>query len=210
MLDDLFNRLGATLGTLEAELRHRTGAADGPREVAVYDTDTGDVHDLDAEPPVTLESAALLAAGAWLLSRVLQPRDVSWPRVILAGIAATAIADLVGRTAAKPPYPEGRPFADDAEELLARFGAGVAIAAGYAALIHPRLPGPPLLRGALFGGLEILAAPRGGVLGIAASTPGVKFPLQALVMPVDEDAGPLSHLAFGLALGALYRYEAEE
>lgn len=215
MLGELFNRLGHTLGTLEAELRARTGGGgtggDRPREVAVYDPDSGDVHDLEHDnphPSDTIESAALAAAGAWLLSRLFRPRDVSWTRVILAGVAATAVADLVGRT--EKPTESGRlPFARDHEELMARFGAGVAIAAGYAALLHPRIPGPPLFKGLAFGALEILAAPRGGLIGLAAATPGVKFPLQALAMPVDEDAGPLSHLAFGLTLGMLYRYDEE-
>jgi len=213
VLGELFNQLGHAIGTVEAHMRGGGGARRGPREIAIYDPESGDGHDLDDglddEPSETLENLALTAGGAWILSRLLRPRDVSWTRVILAGLAATAVADLVGRTEKTPD--SGRlPFARDTDELMARLGAGVAIAGGYAALLYPRIPGPPLFRGLAFGALEILAAPRGGLMGIAAATPGVKFPLQALAMPVDEDAGPLSHLAFGVTLGMLYRYDHEE
>lgn len=210
MLGDLFEQLGTAIGTLDAQLRRRGGDGQRPREVAVYDPDTGDVHDLDDDTRRdTLESAALAAAGTWLLARLLTPKEVSWPRVIFAGLAATALADMVGRGSSGDVEPEELPYAEDPEELMSRLGAGIAIAAGYAAILYPRLPGPPLLRGLAFGALEIAAAPRGGLVRLASDVPGVKFPLQALALPVDEDAGPASHLAFGLALGLLYRYDPE-
>lgn len=207
MLGDLLYRLGATVGTLEAQLRGDDGARGGGRrrEVAVYDTDTGEVHDLDGNGD-SLENAALAAAAAWLFSRIFRPRDVSWPRVVFAGIAATALADLVGRRE-ETPDSGALPYAEDPEELMGRFGAGIAVAAGYAALLYPRIPGPPLFRGLAFGALEIAAAPRGGLVRLAAEAPGLKFPLQTLALPIDEDASPVSHLAFGLALGLLYRYD---
>jgi hypothetical protein len=209
LLGDLFERLGATLGTLDAQLRGTSGGGAGhrPRQVAVYDPDSGDVHDLDDDATETVQNAALAAGAAWLLSRVFRPRDVSWPRVVIAGIAATALADMVGRFREDAPAPGRLPYAEDPEELMARFGAGIAVAAAYASLLYPRIPGPPLLRGLAFGALEIAAAPRGGLVALASEAPGVKFPLQTLALPVDEDAGPASHLAFGLALGFLYRYD---
>lgn len=209
MLGDLFEQLGAAIGTLDAQLRGLGGTGRRPREVAIYDPDTGDVHDLDDDSRDTLESAALAAAGTWLLARLLTPKDVSWPRVLFAGLAATALADIVGRSRDRDVEPGELPYAEDPEELMSRLGAGIAVAAGYAAIVYPRLPGPPLLRGLAFGALEIAAAPRGGLVRLASEVPGVKFPLQALALPVDEDAGPASHLAFGLALGLLYRYDPE-
>lgn len=196
MLGDLFNRAGAAIGTLEAQLRGAVPGQRAPREVGVEGSD-GE----------TMEHAAMAAAGAWLASRLLKPRSVSWPRVVLAGVAATLLADMVGRAGEDRREPGSPPYADDPEELLARLGAGVAIAAGYAALVYPRIPGPPLLRGLAFGALEIAAAPRGGLVRLATEAPGVKFPLQTLALPIDEDAGPLSHLAYGLGLGLLYRYD---
>jgi hypothetical protein len=212
VLGDIFYRLGAITGEVDAQLRGKGGAATAgdAREVAVYDAETGDVHDLEDDARDTVENAAIAAAAAWLLARLFRPRPVSWPRVVLAGIAATALADLVGRTAEEEPEPGREPHADDPEELMGRLGAGVAVAAGYASILYPRIPGSPLFRGLLFGALEILAAPRGGLVNLAAAAPGVKFPLQALALPLDEDAGPLSHLAFGVGLGLFYRYSEDD
>lgn len=210
MLGDLFYRLGAAMGALDNQLRGMGagGFAPGRRQVAIYDPEDGDVHELDDDDTAdTAEHAVLTAAAAWFLTRLLRPKPVNWPRLILAGAAATALADLVGRTAEEEGAAGREPYATGSEELMARFGAGMAVAAGYAALVYPRIPGPPLLRGLIFGGLEVLAAPRGGLIRIAAEVPGVKFPLQALALPVDEDAGPMSHMAYGLGLGLLYRYE---
>lgn len=207
MLGDLFEQLGAAIGTLDARLRGRDGTGRRPREVAVYDPDTGDVHGLDDDSHDTLESAALAAAGTWLLARLLTPKAVSWPRLVFAGVAAAMLSDLVGRSGTEDSEPGELPYAGDPEELMARLGAGVAIAAGYAAIVYPRLPGPPLFRGLAFGALQIAAAPRGGLVRMASAVPGIRFPLQPLALPVDEDAGPASHLAFGLALGLLYRYD---
>lgn len=204
MIWDLFEGIGATLGSLETQLR-------GPASDPVYhEPDPGDGHDLEEDGIETLQNTALAAGGAWLLSRMLRPQEVSWPRVVLAGVAATILADVAGRLGARRPEPGQEPYADDPEELMARLGAGVALTAGYAALLYPRIPGPPLFRGLAFGALEIAAAPRGGLVRLAMEAPGVKFPLQAIALPIDEDAGPLSHLAFGLALGLLYRYEPRD
>ena len=212
MLGDLFYRLGSAMGAIEGQIQGlgESRAGGSGRPVAIYDPEDGEVHDIDGDAmEETMEGAALAAAGAWLLSRILRPRPVSWPRVVMAGVAATLLADLAGRMEDD----DGRgspPYAADPEELLSRFGAGVAVAAGYAALLYPRIPGSPLFRGLAFGALEIAAAPRGGLAGLAAQTPGVKFPLQALAMPVDEDAGPLSHLAYGLGLGLFYRFHDDD
>lgn len=205
MLGDLFHRLGTAIGELEARIQGNGGG----REVAVYDPETGDVHDLGDDATDTAANAALVALAGWLVSRLLRPRPVSWPRVVTAGVAAGVLAEVVGRAVEESPEPGREPHAEGAEELLARLSAGVAVAAGYAALLYPRLPGPPLARGLAFGALEVLAAPRGGLVRLATDAPGVKFPLQALALPVDEDAGPLSHLAFGLGLGLFYRYDPD-
>ena len=206
MLGDLFHRLGSAIGTLEAQMRSG-GHGIGGREVAVYDTGNGGTRDLDQDVEETAANVMLAAVAGWILSRVFRPRPVSWPRVVLAGAAATIVADLVGRFGEDAPEPGREPFAEDPEELLGRLGAGIAMAAGYASLLYPRLPGPPLLRGLAFGALEVAAAPRGGLVGVASEAPGIRFPLQALALPVDEDAGPMSHMAYGLGLGLLYRYD---
>ncbi len=212
MLGDFFYQLGQSIGALESQLRGKGGAADAPA-AAVYDTEAGQVHDLDRDAfeddtgssAEAMEGALAGAAAAWIAARVLRPRAVSWPRVVFAGVAATALADAVGRTLEGRGASGGRPFARDPEELLARVTAGIAVAAGYASLLYPRIPGPPLFRGMVFAALELAAAPRGGLVGLARDTPGIRFPLQALATPVDEDAGTLSRVAFGFGLGLFYR-----
>jgi hypothetical protein len=206
VLGDLFYQLGHTLGGLDARLQGKAGAASGSAagRIDVDDAESGD-REAETEPEEVLEHALIGAAGTWLATRLLRPKPVSWPRVVLAGIAATALADLIGRTFDDETTPGRKPYAATPEEMLARFGAGVAIAAGYAALLYPRIPGSPLFRGLTFGALEIAAAPRGGLVRMASAAPGLRYPLQALATPIDEDAGPLAHLAFGLGLGLFYR-----
>lgn len=152
-----------------------------------------------------LVNSVLGAAAGWMVKKVLRPRRVSWPRVIVAGIGATVASDLVGRVLGPDAEDRDRAYDEDPDALLVRLGAGIAMAAGYASLLYPRLPGSPLAKGLVFGVMEIAAAPHGGLVRVASETPGLKFPLRDLAVPIDEDAGPLSAVTFGLALGLLYR-----
>jgi hypothetical protein len=227
VLGDLFYHLGAALGGLGAQLSGKPGAATGHAgpDAGVYHPEAGDLTDLGDHEDGLGHAGGLMvgAAGAWLVARVLRPGPVSWTRVVIAGVAATFMADLAARTlddgplgaradggadglAGGPGYGPAR--ADDPETLLRRYGAGIAISAGYASLLYPRLPGPPLLRGLAFGALEVAAAPRGGLVRLASETPGLRFPLQGLALPLDDDAGPLAALAFGLGLGLFYRADS--
>jgi hypothetical protein len=217
VLGDLFYHLGAALGGLGARLSGKPGAATSHagQEAGVYDPETGDVLDLEDHEDELGHAGELMvgAAGAWLVARVLRPGPVSWTRVVIAGIAATFLADLAARTLDDGLGGTGadnraHDRADDPETLLRRYGAGIAISAGYASLLYPRLPGPPLLRGLAFGALEVAAAPRGGLVRLASETPGLQFPLQGLALPLDDDAGPLASLAFGLGLGLFYRADS--
>lgn len=146
------------------------------------------------------------AAGSWVLGRVLRPRPVSWVRVVIAGVAATFLAELAAR-AFDERAGGGRRLDQDPEALLRRLGSGVATTAGYAALLYPRLPGTPLVRGLTYGALQVAAAPQGGLVRMAAEVPGLRFPLQGLAMPAEEYADPMVHMAFGLGLGLFYRYD---
>lgn len=227
MLSDLFYHLGTVVGSLGAPLTGKHGAAGaepGPQrptpDAGAHESGgprgggdaggagvaggAGEAHQAEA-----IGHAGSLAAGAaatWLASRVLSPRPVSWTRVVIAGVAATFLADLAERTFdTDRPRPRS-PVTEDPEALLRRFGAGVAVAAGYASLLYPRLPGPPLLRGLAFGALEVATAPRGGLVGLASETRGLRFPLQALAAPMDESAGPIARMAFGVGLGLFYHH----
>lgn len=214
MLGDLFYQLGTAIGGLGSHLPGKAGAASEhtASDLALYDPETGAVTDADADDPAG-QAVGLMASAtlAWLAARVLRPRPVSWPRVVVAGVAATFLADMISRSLDRD-APAGEAGLDDEPEALVRkYGAGIAVAAGYAALLYPRLPGPPLLRGLAFGALDLAAAGRGGLAGLAAETPSLRFPLQALASPTDDrDAGPLAPLAFGLALGLFYHHDERD
>lgn len=89
------------------------------------------------------------------------------------------------------------------DELLAGAGRGVL----YAALLHPYLPGPPLLRGALAGSADYLASPVGGLFSsLQHLSPVRKLPiLSALLETGDAEEDPyLTFLLHGTILGLLY------
>lgn len=222
MLGDIFYSVGSLAGTAIATVEHRMDPGsgngtesygDGPESVperAPTSADVGPGSDGTGGAGSTGDGelfvdAVIGSVTAWLVAKLLRPRSVSWPRVVVGGIGATLLSDLVGRALEPPSEERDEAYSDDPDALLVRFGAGLAMAAGYAALLYPRLPGSPLTRGLIFGGMELAAAPHGGLVRVATDTPGLKFPLKDLAVPIDEDAGPLARVAFGVGLGLLYR-----
>ena len=201
MIGDLFYRLGtlagAGLGVID---RPDDGPADDPDS-----PDGGASASDDPEDGDLLVHSILGAAAGWAVKKALNPRSVSWPRVVVAGIGATVLADVIARALGPDADDRARPRDDDPDALLIRLGSGIAMAAGYASILYPRLPGSPLTKGLIFGAMEIAAAPHGGLVRVASDTPGLKFPLKDLAVPVDDDAGLLADVAFGVGLGLLYR-----
>lgn len=93
--------------------------------------------------------------------------------------------------------------AETAERMLAGLGQGLI----YGGVVEPRVPGPALLKGALFGSLEYVVNPVGGLSGILGShTPQRKIPfVGGLLDSLDgEDRAYLEHLVFGIALALIY------
>ena len=117
----------------------------------------------------------------------------------------TILSELVRGALERPPGALDAEYTEDPDAILVRLASGVALAAGYASLLYPRVPGSPLVKGLAWGVLEIAAAPRGGLAGLAGRTPALRFPLKELAAPADEATAPLSRLAFGIGLGLLYR-----
>jgi hypothetical protein len=118
-----------------------------------------------------------------------------------AGAAAAFLAELArpaltGRNAETPLEEELTDI------LLAGAGRGLL----YAALVEPRAPGPPLLRGATYAGLEYLLTPWGGLGELAGSkAPQGKIPaLSVLLKDRGADEQLVEHIAFGVALALLY------
>ena len=144
-----------------------------------------------------------------LVGRVLQawhPRSerglMRLLRAGAAGAGASLLLDLVR------PLLEGRrelPTIDraTADRILVGIGQGLV----YGAVIEPRIPGPPLLKGALYGSAEFAADPVGGLAKLLGRySPQGKIPPVAHVL---EDLDPhdrefVEHVVFGIALALLY------
>ena len=93
--------------------------------------------------------------------------------------------------------------------VLERAGADLAVAAMYAAVAYPRLPGPPLLRAAVFGAADVAVSSGGGIAAtLAGLSPRLKLPL-ARLLP-EEERRIERALGLALALGLIYRDEDEE
>jgi hypothetical protein len=212
VLGDLFYSLGTLAGTSLGVVERRLGPSN-----SVESSGTSDTADPRGEPPEAdiggegfLVDAVIGAAAAWVMKTALRPRSVSWPRVAVAGVGATVLADLAGQMLDPEAATGSRARDGDPDALLVRLASGVAMAAGYAAVLYPRLPGSPLAKGLTFGVMELAAAPHGGLARVATDTPGLKFPLMDLALPPDYDRRLLPPLAFGLALGLLYRPDLDD
>ena len=94
----------------------------------------------------------------------------------------------------------------DVETLTDRLLSGAARGLVFGAVAEPRLPGPPLLRGAAWGTAEFLLTPLGG-LGrlLGRHTPYGRIPAVQTVLGGTEsgDDGFVEHLVFGIALALL-------
>ncbi len=102
-----------------------------------------------------------------------------------------------------------RDQAADVRAFLERAGADLAVAATYASIAYPRLPGPPMLRAAVFGAADVMVSASGGVAGTLANlSPRLKLPL-ARLLP-EEERRIERAVALALALGLIYRDEEEE
>jgi len=177
-----------------------------PGHTAPHDAYT-DLDDYAEDDGIRAGAALSTLAAGWALSRLVRPHPINWPRAILAGAAATALADLVGSIGRgsdrRTPFP---PTAED----LPRYAAGIATAAAYAAQIYPRLPGSPLTRGLIFGAVEAAVRENGGTIGmIQRYAPQLRLPLASLANYAAPRRSALASLAFGVGL-ALYADKGKE
>ena len=155
----------------------------------------------------------LIATGTGILGDRLfslvagrRPGGLRLTRAALAGAgAALALSLFRNGTNGKPGV--GQSPHDPTADILAGAARGML----YGAVLEPRLPGSPLLRGATFGIMEYVTSPFGGLDGIlGASSPHRTLPiLAALLGTGDSEDGSESvsmahHIAFGVTLGLLY------
>jgi len=121
----------------------------------------------------------------------------------LAGAGAAAVVELVR------PFLSGKaelPQLD--EDSLNRILVGAGQGILYGVVVEPRLPGAPVLKGALYASAEYALDPMGGIsqlLGPHAPLRRVPV-LGHLLENLDaHDRAYLEHLAFGVTLAMLYR-----
>lgn len=186
-------------------LAERTGS-ERPRASARR-TENGDGAVADREGVSTddLISAGLVLAAGKLLDLWRprsEPRFTGLLRAAAAGAGAALLLDLVR------PLLSGRPAvgtldAKTAEHALAGAGQGLL----YGAVVEPRLPGPPLVKGALFGSAEFAADPAGGLSEmVGGHAPLRRLPLVGHLLDdlAAHERTYLEHLTFGIALALLY------
>ncbi len=127
-------------------------------------------------------------------------------RAALAG-AGAALALSLFRNGKNGKPGVGQSPQDPTVELLSGAARGML----YGAILEPRLPGSPLLRGATFGVIEYVTSPFGGLDGIlGASSPHRTLPIIAALLGLSDSgagsgaASMADHVAFGVTLGLLY------
>jgi hypothetical protein len=152
-----------------------------------------------------LVMAGIAALAARLLDAWQPRRKAGFKRLAWAGAAGAAAALLLD---VLKPMLRGRPELpaldrDTVDRLLGGVGQGLI----YAAVVEPRLPGHPVVKGALFGSAEYAAAATGGLAHLlGAHAPQGRLPLVGRFLEdVDShDRELVEHLAFGVALALLY------
>jgi hypothetical protein len=179
-----------------------TGLAERAREREPRRRDEADGEGLSTDD---LVSAGLILIAGKMLDAWRPRREARFSgllRAAVAGAGAALLVDLVR------PLIAGRPAVaafdgETGERLLASAGQGLL----YGAVVEPRLPGPPLLKGALFASAEYAAHPAGGLSQLV----GGYAPLRRLPVVGDllhgleaHDRTYLEHLTFGIALAVLY------
>jgi hypothetical protein len=154
-----------------------------------------------------LRDAFLTVGAGTALTRLLS----HWPghrrpglfRLGKAGAAGAAAAFLTGLLRPLLSQEEVHSLEDILTDLLLS-GAGRGLL--YAAIVEPRIPGPGLLQGSIYGVLEWALTPWGGLEKLAGpASPQGKIPiLSVLLQGGEKDEQLLEHLVFGIVLGLLY------
>jgi len=162
-----------------------------------------------ATPPRPVTDDLIAAGAAALAAKALdawRPRRgagaVHLLKAAVAGAAAGLLVDLV------------RPLLRGTKALptldgttLDRVLAGAAQGVLYAGVVEPRVPGPALVKGTLYGSTEYVADPAGGLSRLlGGQSPLRRIPvLNHLVEDLDpHDRVYLEHVTFGIALALLY------
>jgi len=159
--------------------------------------------------PVSSTVDQLIATGTGILGDRLfsivagrRPGTLRLTHAALAG-AGAALALSLFRNGTNGTPRGGQDPHDPTAELLSGAARGVL----YGAVLEPRLPGSPLLRGATFGVMEYVTSPFGGLDSIlGASSPHRTMPIIAALLGSSDSVAVsmADHVAFGVTLGLLY------
>lgn len=152
-----------------------------------------------------LVASGLVAVVAKALDLWRPRRDAGMGGLLKAGLAGAAAALAVEVVR---PLLHGRAELPELnEDTLGRVLAGAGQGVVYGVVVEPRLPGPSILKGTLYGSAEFAVDPMGGLTRLL----GPHAPLKRLpvVGHLLDDLAPrdrayVEHLAFGIALALIY------
>ena len=205
---------GLVLGeVLEAVIGpERAGRRLPPGRSHVVDEEAPDaVEDVEADHVAAERVDAEQATEEFAAEAGMEPEDAVWEGVDEESEAYTEQVEVGPRSArrAREAARGGEAAADGARGLLERAAADLAIAATYAAIVYPRVPGPRWFRATVFAAADIAVSRRGGLASFLADlSPRVRTPL-ARLLP-DEERRIERAVALALALALIYRDEDEE
>ncbi len=152
-----------------------------------------------------LVAASIAIAVDQLLARwtgARTPTVAGLVRACAAGATAAILVDLV-RPLLRGDDRVGALDDGVADRLLSGVGQGLV----YGGVIEPRLPGPALIKGAVYGSAEYASDPVGGLASLLGShTPQRRIPFIGELVDRAEphERAYLEHLVFGIALAILY------
>lgn len=201
--DNLWYRVGYALENVRHQLPAHPAESKrvGPTKEGLPSDVSHDVSNKVLDAIMTVGAGSILTRAISLWPARRGPGLIRLFRAGVAGAAAAFLAELArpALTGRKPPSSLEEQLTD---VLLAGAGRGLL----YAALVEPRIPGPPLLQGAAYGGLEYALSPWGGLGELVGSrTPQGKIPvLSVLLKDRGADEQLVEHIAFGVALALLY------
>ena len=117
-----------------------------------------------------------------------------------AGAVAALVVDMLSPILRGPRAPLSKTPTD---RLLAGVGQGLV----YGGVVEPRVPGPAVVKGALYGTAEYAVDPVGGLSHLLGSyAPHHRLPLVAHLLDSleSQDRTYVEHVVFGVALAVLY------